>query len=119
VLAAIEVYATQMSALAALLAVAYVALVGVAIGSGLAVWLQGRASRVDSAVTFGGTVFFSVLWGGWGLVLGPLLVVTGQAVWRHLARADAAAVGSSPQAVAEPGPQPLSTAAPATSAAAP
>lgn len=88
VLGAVEVYATQGSALAALLAVAYVALVGVAIGSGLAVWLQGRASRVDSAVTFGGTVFFSVLWGGWGLVLGPLLVVTGQAVWRHATRPD-------------------------------
>jgi predicted PurR-regulated permease PerM len=89
-LGAVEVYATQGSALAALLAVAYVALVGVAIGSGMAAWLQGRASRVDSAVTFGGTVFFSVLWGGWGLVLGPLLVVSGQAVWRHVARADAA-----------------------------
>jgi predicted PurR-regulated permease PerM len=100
VLAAVEVYATQASAFAALLAVLYIAAVGVAVGSGLAAWLQGRASRVDSAITFGGTVFFSVLWGGWGLVLGPLLVVTGHAVWRHIARQDATAAVAGPQAPA-------------------
>ena len=99
VLAAVEVYVTQSSALAALLAAVYVAIVGVTIGSGLAVWLQGRASRADSAVTFGGTVFFSVLWGGWGLVLGPLLVVSGQAVWRHVAGAQTSV--ASPVPVAE------------------
>lgn len=38
----------------------------------------------------GGTVFFTVLWGGWGLVLGPLMVVMTHAALRHL-RAPAAA----------------------------
>jgi predicted PurR-regulated permease PerM len=108
VLAAIEVYATQASALAAMAAVLYVALVGVAVGSGLAAWLQGRASRVDSAITFGGTVFFSVLWGGWGLVLGPLLVVSGHAVWRYLSGvewgppADPTLAAASPRRLIDP-----------------
>ena len=108
VLAAIEVYATQGSALIALFAVTYVAIVGVGIGSGLAVWLQGRASRVDSAITFGGTVFFSVLWGGWGLVLGPLLVVSGQAVWRHVARRVSSVAAPAASAIDEPLSTPVS-----------
>ncbi|MET0334655.1 MAG: AI-2E family transporter [Rhizobacter sp.] len=82
-LAAVEVYAAQASAFAALAAVAYVAVVGVFVGTAMATWLQGRASRVDNALMFGGTVFFSVLWGAWGLVLGPLLVVALHVVWRH------------------------------------
>jgi predicted PurR-regulated permease PerM len=90
-LAAVEVYATQGSGLATVAVVAYVALVGVALGNGLAPWLQGRASKVDSAVTFGGTLFVSVLWGGWGLVLGPLLVVMVLVVARHLQGTEPAA----------------------------
>jgi predicted PurR-regulated permease PerM len=79
----LEVYVLQGAALA-LLAAGYVALVGLVVGSGLATWLQGRASRIDSALMFGGTVFFTVLWGGWGLVLGPLMVVMTHAALGHL-----------------------------------
>lgn len=93
----IEVYVLHGAALA-LLAAGYVALVGLVVGSGLATWLQGRASRIDSALMFGGTVFFTVLWGGWGLVLGPLMVVMTQAALRQL-RAPAAL-----EAVEEPAP---------------
>ncbi|MCB1998369.1 MAG: AI-2E family transporter [Burkholderiaceae bacterium] len=83
VLAAAEVYVLHASWAAAATVVLLIAGVGFVIGTGMAAWLQGRASRVDSAIVFGGTVFFSVLWGGWGLVLGPLLVVVWQVVWRH------------------------------------
>jgi predicted PurR-regulated permease PerM len=82
-LAAIEVYALQGSLIAGLLATGYVALVGTLLGMVLAAWLQGRASNVDSAIMFAGTIFFGVLWGGWGLVLGPLLVVSARIVLRH------------------------------------
>lgn len=82
-LAAAEVYVLHASWAAAAAAVVLIAALGFIIGTGMSAWLQGRASRVDSAIVFGGTVFFSVLWGGWGLVLGPLLVVVVREAWRH------------------------------------
>lgn len=80
VLAALQAYVVQGSIAVAMLAAAYVAAVGVVIGTAVTVALQGRAARIDSAVLFAGTVFWSVLWGAWGLVLGPLLVVIGRLV---------------------------------------
>jgi predicted PurR-regulated permease PerM len=80
-LAALEVYVVQASLGAALLAATCVAGVGVAVGTAMSVWLQGRAARVDSATLFAGTVFWSVLWGGWGLMFGPLLVVVLRLLW--------------------------------------
>lgn len=94
VLAAAEVYVLQASWAAALTVVVLIAGVGFVIGTGMAAWLQGRASRVDSAIVFAGTVFFSVLWGGWGLVLGPLLVVVWQVLWHHARRVPSATPGS-------------------------
>ena len=84
-LAALEVYAAQSSLLAALLGAGYVGLVGVVVGTAMTVWLQGRAARVDSALLFGGTLFWAVLWGAWGLVLGPLMVVLTRLAWRETA----------------------------------
>jgi predicted PurR-regulated permease PerM len=80
-LASLEVYVVQASLGAAVLAAAYVAMVGVTVGTAMSVWLQGRAGKVDSATLFAGTVFWSVLWGGWGLMLGPLLVVVMRLAW--------------------------------------
>lgn len=82
-LATIEVYAVRESLLAAGLAMGYVLVIGVLLGTVMAAWLQGRASNVDSAIMFGGTIFFGVIWGGWGLVLGPLLVISTRAILRH------------------------------------
>jgi len=111
VLAAAEVYVLHASWAAAMTVVVLIAGVGFVIGTGMAAWLQGRASRVDSAIVFAGTVFFSVLWGGWGLVLGPLLVVVWQVLWRHARlapKADAAPDPASAQvavaASGRPGP---------------
>lgn len=109
-LAGAEVYVLQGSWASAALAVSLIAAIGFVIGSGVASWLQGRASRVDGAIVFTGTVFFSVLWGGWGLVLGPLLVVVLRVALHHLRaesarpdaavplRADAAAIPLQPPA---------------------
>ncbi len=77
-LAALEAYVAQSSLGAGLLAAGYVMVVGVVVGTAMTVWLQGRAARVDSALLFAGTLFWSILWGAWGLVLGPLLVVLGR-----------------------------------------
>lgn len=94
----LEVYALHGSAALAVLAAGHVALVGMLVGSLLAAWLQGRASRIDSALMFGGTVFFTVLWGGWGLVLGPLGVVMVHAGVSHL-RAPTAPTAPEPEAL--------------------
>jgi predicted PurR-regulated permease PerM len=104
VLAAVEVYVLQESWPLALMAATYVAGVGVVVGSALATWLQGRASRIDSALMFGGTVFFAVLWGGWGLLLGPLLVVTVNVIAAH---ARTPATDRVPQAPADDPPLPV------------
>jgi predicted PurR-regulated permease PerM len=82
-LAASEVYVLHASWAAAALAVLLIAGIGFVVGTGMAAWLHGRASRVDGAIVFTGTVFFSVLWGAWGLVLGPLLVVALRVVALH------------------------------------
>ncbi|MBL8349087.1 MAG: AI-2E family transporter [Burkholderiaceae bacterium] len=91
-LLAIEVYVNSGSAATTLAAVGYVAGVGILVGQISAVWLQGRASRIDGALMFGGIVFFSMLWGVWGLVLGPLLVAIVRAATPHLLRPDPPAV---------------------------
>lgn len=93
-MASAEVYVLQASWVAAATVVVVIACVGFVIGTGMAAWLQGRASRVDSAIVFAGTVFFSVLWGGWGLVLGPLLVVVWQVIWRHARPLRTARIGA-------------------------
>jgi predicted PurR-regulated permease PerM len=74
-LAAIEVYAAQSSLAVALAAAACVGALGVVVGTAMTAWMQSRAAKVDSALLFVGTVFWAVMWGGWGLVLGPVLVV--------------------------------------------
>lgn len=45
------------------------------IGTFVTFWLQGRAAKMNPAAMFIGLVFWGVLWGIWGLFLGPALVV--------------------------------------------
>lgn len=85
-LAALQVYVVQASLSAALLAAVFVMCIGIVVGTAMAVWLQGRVAKIDSATLFFGTIFWSVLWGGWGLLLGPLLVVVAQLFWKELPR---------------------------------
>lgn len=45
-------------------------------GYWLTPWLSGRASRMNSVVVFAGILFWTWLWGGWGLILGlPIMMV--------------------------------------------
>ena len=46
------------------------------VGIGLTTWLTGRASHMNSASVFIGLLFWSWIWGLWGLLLGlPILVI--------------------------------------------
>jgi predicted PurR-regulated permease PerM len=83
VLGVFQAYVVHASPLAALLVGSWVMVAGVIVGTAMTVSLQGRAARIGSAVLFAGTVVWSVLWGAWGLVLGPLLVVIGGLLWRE------------------------------------
>jgi predicted PurR-regulated permease PerM len=108
-LAALEVYAAQSSLLAAVLGAGYVGVVGVVVGTAMTVRLQGRAAKVDSALLFRDTLFWAVLWGAWGLVLGPLMVVLTRLVWRESACfGNRAAAPSVPACAAAPG-QPVAS----------
>jgi predicted PurR-regulated permease PerM len=95
-LAAIEVYAAQSSLWAGLAAAGLVGTIGIVIGTAVQTWLQGRAAKVDSALLFAGTLFWAVLWGGWGLVLGPLMVVVARLVWRDRVAALAVPAAAAP-----------------------
>lgn len=93
VMAFIAIYAAQASLGAALLGAACVAGVGLVVGTVLATWLQGRSTRLDSALLFAGTLFWSLVWGPWGLLLAPLLLVTAHACLTQASR---------PEPVADP-----------------
>jgi predicted PurR-regulated permease PerM len=85
-LAALEAYAAQSSLWAAALGAGYVCVLGIVVGTGLTVWLQGRSARVNSATLFAGTLLMATLWGAWGLVLGPLMVALAHLAWGEATR---------------------------------
>ncbi|HEY4081728.1 MAG TPA: AI-2E family transporter [Burkholderiaceae bacterium] len=85
-LAALEVYVAQSSMISALLGALLVMGIGTVVGTVMGMWLQGRVAKIDSATLFAGTIFWSVLWGGWGLALGPLMVVVAQLLLNESAR---------------------------------
>lgn len=61
----------------ALLAVGVAILVSGIVGLGFSTWLQSRFASVNSAILFISLLFFSWLWGVWGLLLGgPLVAIT-------------------------------------------
>ena len=85
-LAALEVYVAQSSMISALLGALLVMGIGTVVGTVMGMWLQGRVAKIDGATLFAGTIFWSVLWGGWGLALGPLMVVVAQLLLNESAR---------------------------------
>ncbi|MBC8056562.1 MAG: AI-2E family transporter, partial [Rhizobiales bacterium] len=54
---------------------AFVVLLSTLIGTVVTAWLQGRAAKMNAAAVFIGVVFWGAVWGVWGLLLGPALVV--------------------------------------------
>ena len=61
----------------------FIVLMSMLLGTVVTAWLQGRAAKVNPAVVFVGVVFWGALWGVWGLLLGPALVVLLKVVAEH------------------------------------
>ena len=62
---------------------AFVVVLSTLIGTLVTAWLQGRAAKMNAATVFIGVVFWGALWGVWGLLLGPALVVLLKVVAEH------------------------------------
>jgi len=62
---------------------AFIVLLSTLISTFVTAWLQGRAAKMNAATVFIGVVFWGALWGVWGLLLGPALVVLIKVVAEH------------------------------------
>ena len=62
---------------------AFIVLMSTLLGTVVTAWLQGRAAKMNAAAVFIGVVFWGALWGIWGLLLGPALVVLIKVVAEH------------------------------------
>jgi predicted PurR-regulated permease PerM len=58
-------------------------LLSILIGTVVTAWLQSHAAKMNAAALFIGVVFWGALWGVWGLLLGPALVVLTKVVAEH------------------------------------
>ena len=61
----------------------FVVMLSTLIGTLVTAWLQGRAANMNAAAVFIGVVFWGALWGVWGLLLGPALVVLFKVIAEH------------------------------------
>ncbi len=83
VLGAAEAFLVHGTVGAAMGMAAFIVLMSTLIGTVVAAWLQGRAAKMNAAAVFIGVVFWGALWGVWGLLLGPALVVLIKVVAEH------------------------------------
>jgi predicted PurR-regulated permease PerM len=82
-LGAAETFLAHGTIGAALGMAAFLVLLSTLIGTVVTAWLQGRAAKMNAAAVFIGVVFWGALWGVWGLLLGPALVVLLKVVAEH------------------------------------
>jgi predicted PurR-regulated permease PerM len=82
-LGAAETFLAHGSLASALAMGAFVVLLSTLIGTLVLLWLQGRAARMNAATVFVGVVFWGTLWGIWGLLLGPALIVLTKVLADH------------------------------------
>src|SRR5204863_5998256 len=82
-LGAAETYLAYGTIGPALAMAAFVLIVSTLIGTLVAAWLQGRAAKMSAATVFIGVVFWGALWGVWGLLLGPALLVLRKVIAEH------------------------------------
>jgi len=82
-LGAAEAFLAHGTVTAALGMAAFIVLLSTLIGTVVTAWLQGRAAKMNAAAVFVGVVFWGALWGVWGLLLGPALVVLLKVVAEH------------------------------------
>lgn len=82
-LGAAEAYLAHGTLAAALGMAAFVLVLSTLIGTVVTAWMQGRAAKINAAALFIGVVFWGALWGAWGLLLGPALVVLLKVIAEH------------------------------------
>ena len=82
-LGAAETFLAHGSIGAALGMAGFLVLMSTLIGTVVTAWLQGRAAKMNAVAVFIGVVFWGALWGVWGLLLGPALVVLFKVVAEH------------------------------------
>ncbi len=78
-----ETFLAHGSVLTALSMAAFIVLLSTVVGTVVTAILQGHAARMNPTAVFIGVVFWGVLWGVWGLLLGPALVVLTKVVAEH------------------------------------
>ena len=83
VLGAAETFLALGTVGSALGMAAFLVLLSTLIGTVVTAWLQGRAAKMNATAVFIGVVFWGALWGVWGLLLGPALVVLLKVVAEH------------------------------------
>ena len=82
-LGAAETFLAHGTVGAALGMAGFLVLLSTVVGTLVTSWLQGRAAKMNAAAVFIGVVFWGALWGVWGLLLGPALVVLIKVVAEH------------------------------------
>jgi len=82
-LGAAETFLAHGTIASALGMAGFLVLLSTLIGTVVTAWLQGRAAKMNAAAVFVGVVFWGALWGVWGLLLGPALVVLFKVVAEH------------------------------------
>ncbi len=82
-LGAAEAFLVHGTVSAALGMAGFVVVMSTLIGTVVTAWLQGRAAKMNPAAVFIGVVFWGAIWGVWGLLLGPALVVLFKVIAEH------------------------------------
>jgi predicted PurR-regulated permease PerM len=84
VLGAAETYLVYGNIGAAAGMAGFIILLSVVIGTFVAAWLQARSSKMSPAAIFIGLMFWGAMWGAWGLLLGPAMVVLTKVAADHI-----------------------------------
>lgn len=82
-LGAAEAFLAHGTVGAALGMAGFLVLMSTLIGTVVTAWLQSRAAKMNATAVFLGVVFWGAIWGVWGLLLGPALVVLLKVVAEH------------------------------------
>lgn len=82
-LGAAESFLAHGTVAAALGMAGFLVLMSTVMGTLVTAWLQSRAAKMNAATVFIGLVFWSMMWGVWGLFLGPALIVLIKVVAEH------------------------------------
>ena len=82
-LGAAEAYLVHGTVSAAVGMAGFLVVMSTITGTVVTAWLQSRAAKMNASAVFIGVVFWGALWGLWGLLLGPALVVVMKVIAEH------------------------------------